>query len=150
MLLGCNDFVTDPANSSCALTYYSMYNQRFDLIPFMISFRVKGGESSSQFRRFKIAKIELLFLIFFVLILGLRLHRYSTNTKRYPPEKVFGNSEFCSSHQNHSSLNYFGGKNKTQSFQKLFRGDIFLYLLNIFATAVPKLKQKISKIIVQF
>ena len=40
-----------------------------------------------------------------------------------------------------------GGKNKTQSFQKLFSEDIFLYLLNIFATSFPKLKQKISKII---
>ena len=37
----------------------------------------------------------------------------------------------------------FGGKNKTQSFQKLFVGDIFLYLLNIFAMAAPKSKQKI-------
>ena len=42
----------------------------------------------------------------------------------------------------------FGGKNKTAGFQKLFFGDIFLYLLNIFATAAPELKQKISKIIV--
>ena len=49
----------------------------------------KGGESSSQFRWFTIAKIELYFLIFFVLILGLRLQRYSTNTKRCPPEKSF-------------------------------------------------------------
>ena len=142
MLLGCNDFVTDPANSSCALTYYSMYNQRYDLIPFMISFRAKGGESSSQFRRFKIAKIELLFLIFFVLILGLRLHRYSTNTKRYPPEKVFGNSEFCSSHQNHSSLNYFGGKNKTQSFQKTFSGGYLFVFVEYLCNRSPKIKTK--------
>ena len=48
---------------------------------------VKGGESSSQFQWFTIAKIELYFLIFFVLILGLRLQRYSTNTKRCPREK---------------------------------------------------------------
>ena len=52
----------------------------------------KGGESSSQFRWFTIAKIEQYFLIFFALILGLRLQRYSTNAKRYPPKKVFGNS----------------------------------------------------------
>ena len=50
---------------------------------------IKGGESSSQFQWFTIAKIELYFLIFFVLILGLRLQRYSTNTKRCPPEKTF-------------------------------------------------------------
>ena len=56
--------------------------------------RIKGGESSSQFWWFTIAKIELYFLIFFVLILGLRLQRYSTNTKRYLPKKVFRNSEF--------------------------------------------------------
>ena len=56
--------------------------------------------------------------------------------------------EFCSSRLNHNSLNLgFGGKNKTQSFQKLFGRDIFLYLLNIFATAASKIKQKISKII---
>ena len=50
---------------------------------------LKGGESSSQFRWFTIAKIELQFLIFFALILGLRLQRYSTNTKRCSPEKSF-------------------------------------------------------------
>ena len=42
-----------------------------------------------------------------------------------------------------------GGKSSSQ-FRWLFPGDIFLYLLNIFAIAVPKLKQKISKIIFQF
>ena len=88
-------------------------------------------------------------------MLRLRLQRYSTNTKRYPLTKVFGNFVFCSSHLNHSrpnSLEIFdlGGENKIQSFQKLLSGDIFLYLLNIFATAASKLKQKISKIIVQF
>ena len=67
------------------------------------------------------------------------------------PEKIFGNSEFCSSRQSHSRPNSlqncgFGGKNKTQSFQKLFSGDIFLYLFNIFATVVAKTKQKISKL----
>ena len=72
------------------------------------------------------------------------MQRYSTNAKRCPPKKVFGNSEFCSSRQNHSRpKNFgFGGKNKTQSFQKLFSGDIFLYLLNMFATAAPKVKAK--------
>ena len=63
----------------------------------------KGGESSSQFRWFTIPKIALQCLIFFVLILRLRLQRYSTNTKKYPSKKVFGNSEFCSSRQSHSS-----------------------------------------------
>ena len=32
--------------------------------------------------------------------------RYSKNIKWYPPKKVLGNSEFCSSRHNHSSLNY--------------------------------------------
>ena len=50
--------------------------------------------------------------------------------RKISPEKVFGNSEFCSSRQNCSrpgSLENcgFGGKNKTQSFQKLFRGISF-------------------------
>ena len=40
----------------------------------------------------------------------------------------------------------FGGKNKTQSFQKLSSGDIFLYLLDISATAASKLKQKNQKL----
>ena len=60
-------------------------------------------------------------------------------------------SEFCSSRQNHSRPNSlencgFGGKNKTQSFLKLFSGDTFLYLLNVFATAVAKTKQKYQKL----
>ena len=66
---------------------------------------LKGGESSSQFQWFTIAKIELYFLIFFVLILGLRLQKYSTNQNDVPPKNVFGNSEFCSSRQNYSRPN---------------------------------------------
>ena len=113
----------------------------------------KGGELSSQLWRFIIAKVELKFFPFFVLIL--RLQRYSTIAKRYPLQKVFGNSEYCSSCQNHTRSNGlencgFSGKNNTQSFQKLFSVDIFFYLLNIFATAAPKLKQKTSKIVFQF
>ena len=73
---------------------------------FLLVLTFKGGESSSQFRRFTVTKIELQFLTFFVLILGLPLQGYSTNTKRDPPKKVFGNSEFCSSRQNHSFLDY--------------------------------------------
>ena len=41
-------------------------------------------------------------------------------------------------------------QNSIRVSKNFFRGDIFLYLLNIFATAVPKLKQKILKITVQF
>ena len=41
------------------------------------------------------------------------------------------------------------GRTKLRVSKNFFRGDIFLYLLNIFATAIPKLKQKISKIKVQ-
>ena len=37
MLLGCNDAVVGPANFLCAI--YCMYNERFDLISFMISFQ---------------------------------------------------------------------------------------------------------------
>ena len=54
-----------------------------------IALDLKGGESSSQFQWFALAKIELYFLIFFVLILGLRLQRYSKNTKRCSPENSF-------------------------------------------------------------
>ena len=66
---------------------------------------VKGGESSSQFRWFTIAKIELYFLIFFVLILELRCKDIQQIQKDVPPKKVFGNAEFCSSRQNHSRPN---------------------------------------------
>ena len=67
---------------------------------------IKGGESSSHFRWFTIAKIELQFLIFFVLILGLRLQRYSTNTKRCPPKKSFWKLWVLIFPPKHSSLNY--------------------------------------------
>ena len=42
------------------------------------------------------------------------------------------------------------GRTKLRVSKNFFSGDIFLHLLNIFATAVPNSKQKISKIIVQF
>ena len=77
--------------------YLHVYEVLLLLIPYHHCHKnatLKGGESSSQFQWFTIAKIKLYFLIFFVLILGLRLQRYSSNTKRCPPEKVFGNSEF--------------------------------------------------------
>ena len=116
--------------------------------------------------------------MFFVLILGLRLQSYSTNTKRYPPKKVFGNSEFCSFRQNYSSLNYkaycrptfppkkvfgnsefcsscqnysrpyslencsFGGKSKTQSFQKLFSGGYLFVFVEYLRNRNPKIKTK--------
>ena len=69
-------------------------------------FAVKGSESSSQFRWFTIAKTELWFLIFFVLILGLRFKDIQQIQKDVPPKKVFGNSEIWTFRQNHSSLNY--------------------------------------------
>ena len=37
------------------------------------------------------------------------------------------------------------GRSKLRVSKNFSQGDIFLYLLNFFATAVPKLKQKISK-----
>ena len=39
------------------------------------------------------------------------------------------------------------GRTKLRVSKNFFRGDIFLYLLNIFANAAPKPKPKISKII---
>ena len=48
MLLGCNDAVMGPANSPCTLMYYSMYNEQFDLIPFMIRF--PSGKDGSTVR----------------------------------------------------------------------------------------------------
>ena len=81
---------------------------------------------------FTVSKIVIKFLIFIVLILGLFLQKYSTNTKRYPPKKVFDRG--------------LAGRTKLKSST----GHIFLYLLNIFATAAPRLKQKNIKILFQF
>ena len=62
-------------------------NQAFGKVG--LELKVNSGKSSSQFQWFTVAKIEVYFLIFFVLILGLRLQKYSTNTKRCPLEKSF-------------------------------------------------------------
>ena len=91
-------------------------------------------------------------MIFFVLILGLRLQRYSTNTKRYPRKKFLETVSFVLPAKTtvgliHQTTVVLVGRTKLKSFQKLFSGDIFLNLLNIFATAASKLTQKISKII---
>ena len=85
--------------------------------------------------------------MFFVLILRLQLLRYSTNTKRYPPTKVFGNSEFCSSRLNHSRPNSIencglGVKNKTQSFQKLFVGGYLFVFVEYLSNRSLKIKTK--------
>ena len=47
-------------------------NHKLFLVMLVVTeiYRFKGGESSSQFRWFTTAKIELQFLIFFVWILG--------------------------------------------------------------------------------
>ena len=79
------EHVDKPCQLVTRFAEYSEYNKSFNFDKYSI----KGGESSSQFQWFTIAKIELYFFIFFVLILGLRLQRYSTNTKKYPPEKNF-------------------------------------------------------------
>ena len=42
MLLGRYNAVMGSANSSCSSTYYSMYNERFDLIPFIIRFPLRN------------------------------------------------------------------------------------------------------------
>ena len=55
VLLGCNDVEMGPANSLHASMYYSEYNERFDLISFMIS----------------VTDLELQYLEFFVNVLEL-------------------------------------------------------------------------------
>ena len=67
--------------------------------------------------------------------------------KDIPRQKVFGNSEFCSSRQNHSRPNSlencgFGGKNKTQSFQKLFVGGYLFILVAHFCNRSPQIETK--------
>ena len=62
-------------------------------------------------------------------------------------QKVFGNSEFCSFRQNYSRPNSlencsFGGKKKTQSFQKLFVGRYLFVFVKYFFKRSPKIKTK--------
>ena len=106
---------------------------------------------------------------FSFLILGLRSQRYLTNTKRHPPKKfletlnLFFQLELpgkktdaimftfpvTSQDQSnfskpHPFLEIQAGR-KNPGYFKTFLGDISLYMLNVFATATPKKKQKISK-----
>ena len=89
-------------------------------------------------------------MIFFVLILGSGCKDIQQIQKDVPPKKVFGNSQFCSSRQNYSRPNSlekcsFGGKNKTQSFQKLFvRGYLFVFV-EYLCNRCPKIKTKNTK-----
>ena len=74
--------------------------------------------------------------------------------KDIPRQKVFGNSEFCSSRLNHSWPNSLencglGGKHKTQSFQKLFVGGYLFVLVEYLCNRSLKIKTK-KKIILQF
>ena len=67
--------------------------------------------------------------------------------KDIPRQKVFGNSEFCSSRQNYSRPNSlekcsFGGKNKTQSFQKRFVEGYLFVLVEYLCNRSLKIKTK--------
>ena len=72
--------------------------------------------------------------MFFILILGLRLQKYSTNTKRYPPKKVFGKSEFRSSRQKSQfskllGLLWFWREEQNSEFPKTFFGGyLFVFV----------------------
>ena len=62
--------------------------------------------------------------------------------KCFPPKKVFGNSEFCSSRQNHSRPNSlencgFGGK-KNSEFPKTFFGGISFCICRISLQPQPQ------------
>ena len=57
----------------------------------IMSLAIKGIEAFRKFRKFAIAKIKIQVFKFFILLLGLRLQRYLTNTKMYLPKKVFRN-----------------------------------------------------------
>ena len=67
--------------------------------------------------------------------------------KDKPPKKVFGNSEFCSSRQNYGRPNNlekcnFGGKNKFQSFQKLFSGVYLFVFVEYLCNRSTKIETK--------
>ena len=103
-----------------------------------------------------------MFLKFFVLILELRLQRYSANTKRHPHIKLLetlsllSQLDFSKKGEVYQSwirsCDDTGRVNVIQSlfflevqtqktdsgFPKTFSGDISLYLMSIFGTAAPK------------
>ena len=82
---------------------------------------------------------------------GATVAKIFTKCKKIPPrKKIFGNTEFCSSLQNHSKLNSlencgFGGKNKTHSFQKLFWGGYLFVFVEHLCNRSSKIKIKNSK-----
>ena len=92
-------------------------------------------------------KLKYNFSYFLFRFWGYRCKDIQQIQKDIPRQKVFGSSEFCSSRQNHSRPNSlencgFGGKNKTQSFQKLFvRGYLFVFV-EYLCNRSPKIETK--------
>ena len=64
--------------------------------------------------------------------------------KSIPPKKSFGNSEFCSSRQNHSRPNSLENKQNSE-FPKTFFGGYLLVSVEYFCNCSPKIKTKNTK-----
>ena len=101
---------------------------------------VKCSESFRQFQWFTTA----------VLILRLQLQRYSTNSKRYLPKKVFGNSEFCSFRQKPQfskllGLLWFWREKQNSEFPKTFFGGYLFAFIEYLCNRSLKIKTKSIK-----
>ena len=86
-------------------------------------------------------------MTFFVLILRQRLQSYSTNAKRYPQKKVFGDSEFCSSCQKPQfsrllGLLWFWREEQNSEFPKFFFGGYLFVFVEYLCNRSPKIKTK--------
>ena len=110
-----------------------------------IIYGIKGGESSSQFRWFTIAKIQLQLWMFVVLILRLLLQRYSTNAKRYPQKKSFWKLWvlFFPPKPHFSKLLgllWFWREQQNSEFPKTFSGGYLLAFVEYLCNRSPKIK----------
>ena len=75
------------------------------------------------------------------------MQRYPTNTKRYPPKKAFGNSEFCFSRLNDSRPNSLencglGGEKQKLKFPKAFFGGYLFVFVGYLCNRSLKIKTK--------
>ena len=122
----------------------------------VVKAKIKGGESSSQFRGFTIAKIQLFFFDIFCFDFGTAVAKIFNKCKKISPEKKFLETlSFVLPAKTTVGLIVsrtvvLAGRTKLRVSKNFFSGNIFLHLLNIFATTASKSKQKTLKIIVEF
>ena len=130
----------------CSILFWLRYkSDNFRIYLITLVRLIKGGESSSQFQWFWI------FLFYFWGCGCKDIQQIQKDMPKksfwklwvlfFPPKPQFSKL---------LDLLWFWREEQNSEFPKPFMGDIFLHLLNMFATAASKLKQKVWKIIVQF